>query len=63
MPDVRVPFAKTPLTYGAIFLAQNWLRSEVGKSGLLRLIVTAWLNEPDGAMIVLTVFFENSARV
>src|SRR3954468_19180668 len=44
-------------------LAQNWARAPAGRNGLLTGISASWPKMPDGAMMVLTVFFENMPRV
>src|SRR3954469_6981347 len=44
-------------------LAQNCARAAAGRNGLLTGITATELNRPDGAIIVLTVFFENMPRV
>src|SRR3954451_13297734 len=54
----------TPGVLGSKSLfAQNCARAAAGRNGLLTGIVSVELKTPDGAMIVLTVFFENIPRV
>src|SRR5436305_7130856 len=45
------------------WLAQNCARAAAGRNGLLTGTNRVALKMPDGAMIVLTVFFENMPRM